>query len=233
KPKKADILKHSMAYVNEATWSIYDIARRNGGHIIRKTPPYHCELQPIEKIWACIKNKVAATTDGRHTLLSLKQTLDRLFISIPQSTFLAVWRGSIDQGRKYLLESEQEEEEEKAQGNNTQDGNNTNAINKPVYTNRNNNDIHHSQYKQKDAPFDTEAVLGDLSEEMWTMTLNTIINRDILSDNTPNGHNNDEEGGIDDDIDEVEEEPLVRRQRQTVSVSSLLNLTNDDPQQLE
>ncbi|KAG0379357.1 hypothetical protein BGX24_000773, partial [Mortierella sp. AD032] len=63
KPKKIDIQKFSKEYVEKSTWTIYDIARRNGGHIIRKTPPYHCEPQPIEKIWACVKNRVAATTD--------------------------------------------------------------------------------------------------------------------------------------------------------------------------
>ncbi|KAF9538518.1 hypothetical protein EC957_006692, partial [Mortierella hygrophila] len=235
KPKKADIQKHAKIYVDEATWSIYDIARRNGNHIIRKTPPYHCELQPIEKIWACIKNKVAATTNGRHTLLSLKQTLDHLFFSIPQETFLAVWRGSIEQGRKYWFESEEEREkegEEEAQEKGTKDDNNANKANK---NNRNNNDIHHAQHIQKDAPFDVESILGDLSVPMWTMTLNTLNNKDILFASTPNGHNNDEEAGVDPSIVEVEEEeeeeePLIRnRSRQTIPIFKLVNLTNYDP----
>ena len=59
-PRKKDMEPHVRAYVRESTWTIYAIAKQYGGHVIRKTPSYHCELQPIEKIWACVKNKVAA-----------------------------------------------------------------------------------------------------------------------------------------------------------------------------
>ncbi|KAF9152443.1 hypothetical protein DFQ26_000905 [Actinomortierella ambigua] len=100
-PKKKDIEPHVKAYIQESTWSIYSIAKRYGGHIICKTPPYHCELQPIEKIWACAKNKVASITDGRFTLLSLKRTLIPLFSAIPESTFLRLWNGSIREGIEY------------------------------------------------------------------------------------------------------------------------------------
>ena len=35
-----------------------EMARRNNKVVLR-LPPYHCELNPIELIWAQIKNKVA------------------------------------------------------------------------------------------------------------------------------------------------------------------------------
>jgi len=64
-PRKKDIEPHVKAHVQDSTWAIYAIAKQYGGHIIRKTPSYHCELQPIEKIWACVKNRVAAVTNGQ------------------------------------------------------------------------------------------------------------------------------------------------------------------------
>ena len=234
KPKKADIQKFSKEYVEKSTWTIYDIARRNGGHIIRKTPPYHCELQPIEKIWACVKNKVAATTTGQHTVISLKQKLDFLFTSIPQSTFLAVWRGSIEECRSYLFDDDDDDDEKNKNDNATEP-------NIPAKPKRSFNDSHLVQYSQSDAAFDTEAELGFLqekAEEWWTMTLNTVVNQDILFDSTPTGHNNDEEAGLDPGIDEVEEKEdeededdrLIRTRRpQAVPISRLLNMTNDNP----
>ncbi|KAF9927259.1 hypothetical protein FBU30_003370 [Linnemannia zychae] len=50
-----------------------------------KTPPYHCELQPIEKIWAIVKNIVASKTTGNMTPLGLKQMLVELFFGIPNN----------------------------------------------------------------------------------------------------------------------------------------------------
>ncbi|OAQ24467.1 hypothetical protein K457DRAFT_1899225 [Linnemannia elongata AG-77] len=95
-----------------AKWpdTIYAIAKQYGGHVIRKTPPYHCELQPIENIWACVKNKVAALTNGLHTSLSLKRTLISLFFSIPESTLLRVWNESI-KGIQYWTAAEMEKAE--------------------------------------------------------------------------------------------------------------------------
>ncbi|KAF9538349.1 hypothetical protein EC957_006887, partial [Mortierella hygrophila] len=75
-------------------WTIYAIAEQYGGYIIRKSNPYHCERHLIEKIWACIKNKVAALTNGKHTSLSLKITLARLHYTNSKSTFLSVWNES-------------------------------------------------------------------------------------------------------------------------------------------
>ena len=37
----------------------YDIARDHGDHKIAWTPAYHPELQPIERLWAAVKNEIA------------------------------------------------------------------------------------------------------------------------------------------------------------------------------
>ncbi|KAG0356099.1 hypothetical protein BGX24_006488, partial [Mortierella sp. AD032] len=218
-PKKRDIEPHVKAYIQASTWTIYAIAKQYGGHIIRKTPPYHCELQPIEKIWACVKNKVAALTNGQHTSLSLKRTLIRLFFTIPESTFLSLWNESIRQGIQYWTAAEEDKAEKKeverptAQGGSSSSNNNAN----------NDNNI-----------FDDEAVLGDLSEKMWTLTVDFINNQDNIDkhvqfNKTPDGED-DEDAGVDPDIDEDEEdEPLVdNRQAQRNQHLSLAFLLNPD-----
>jgi len=54
-------------------YRIIDIARDNGGHEIQWTPPYHPELQPIERVWACVKNEIA-----RMPVLGIAELLKRL-----------------------------------------------------------------------------------------------------------------------------------------------------------
>jgi len=50
KPTKQELKDHLVTLDDESTYSIVDIAKENGDHEIFRTPPYHCELQPIEKI---------------------------------------------------------------------------------------------------------------------------------------------------------------------------------------
>ena len=54
-------------------YRIIDIAKDNGGHQIQWTPPYHPELQPIERVWACVKNEIA-----RMPVLGIAELLKRL-----------------------------------------------------------------------------------------------------------------------------------------------------------
>ena len=54
-------------------FSCVEIAKRYD-HQISYTPPYHCELQPIESIWAVVKGEVASL--GPHpNLLSVRNKL--------------------------------------------------------------------------------------------------------------------------------------------------------------
>ncbi|KAI1318577.1 hypothetical protein EDD11_006268 [Mortierella claussenii] len=48
--------------------------RENGGHKTFKSPSYHHELQPIEKMWT-VKTMVAAHTIANMKALRLKQLL--------------------------------------------------------------------------------------------------------------------------------------------------------------
>ncbi|OAQ28301.1 hypothetical protein K457DRAFT_126709 [Linnemannia elongata AG-77] len=202
-PRKKHYENLVKSYVQKSTWSIYTIAKQYGGHIIRKTPPYHCELQPIEKIWGCVKNKVASSTDGNHTALSLKRTLVHLLHSIPQSTFISLWMDTIKTGIAYWdaavkvresivpanpVDSSDEEEEEVQEGDKHIPSNGNNIMDN--ITNMNNN----NQEQIDDNIFDDEWVLGDLSEEMWKLTVDIVNNQDktdnrgIIFERTPDDH---------------------------------------------
>ncbi|KAF8939919.1 hypothetical protein BGZ58_008305, partial [Dissophora ornata] len=106
KPTKKDLLQYIKNIGDDKTaYTIYVIAAANGHHRIFKTPPYHCELQPIEKIWAVVKSAVAANMRGKMKTATLKRMLDRYFTALPQSTFESVWRNSVRIGHAHGWEA--------------------------------------------------------------------------------------------------------------------------------
>ncbi len=66
KPELVEVLRK---VVPEPIYSIDEIARSKG-HEVFRTPPYHPELQPIERCWGVVKNHVARKSDF---------TMDNLF----------------------------------------------------------------------------------------------------------------------------------------------------------
>ncbi|KAF9346502.1 hypothetical protein BGX34_003850, partial [Mortierella sp. NVP85] len=58
-PTKVELLEHVKNIDHPPSYTIKKITEENGSQIIFKTPPYHCELQPIEMIWGIIKNMIA------------------------------------------------------------------------------------------------------------------------------------------------------------------------------
>ena len=70
KPELLELVK-----INKETvpFSCVEIAKRYD-HQILYTPPYHCELQPIEGIWTVVKREIASS--GSHpNLLSVRNKL--------------------------------------------------------------------------------------------------------------------------------------------------------------
>ncbi|KAI8348197.1 hypothetical protein B0O80DRAFT_502126 [Mortierella sp. GBAus27b] len=47
-PTKAELLAYVKSIDHPPSYSIKTIVEQNGGHMTFKTPPYHCEIQPIE-----------------------------------------------------------------------------------------------------------------------------------------------------------------------------------------
>ena len=67
----------------EPTYEIDSIVKRYGHHVMR-TPPYHPELQPIEKCWAVVKNEVARNCD--FTMDNLLIKLENAFEKVTAET---------------------------------------------------------------------------------------------------------------------------------------------------
>ena len=70
-------------------YACYEIANRYG-HRIVITPPYHCELQPIEKVWSMAKTPLAYNPDLNETAMKLKAKLEEILKSLPEKSLLSV-----------------------------------------------------------------------------------------------------------------------------------------------
>ncbi|XP_054267154.1 uncharacterized protein LOC128989301 [Macrosteles quadrilineatus] len=73
---KAELLTRIPAHLRLAakTYKIDKIAE-DCGHTVLRLPPYHCELNPIELVWAKVKNEVARTNTD-YSLKSVETLLD-------------------------------------------------------------------------------------------------------------------------------------------------------------
>ncbi|CAB5395250.1 unnamed protein product [Rhizophagus irregularis] len=71
-------------------------------HEVSFTPPYHCELQPIEGIWSVVKGEVAHS--GPHpNLLSVRNTLLNAFKKkITSQVIIGFWRRALKNAKEYL-----------------------------------------------------------------------------------------------------------------------------------
>ncbi|XP_072397434.1 uncharacterized protein [Diabrotica undecimpunctata] len=70
--------------VNKDKYNIYvtDEMAKTNGQIVLRLPPYHCELNPIEKIWAQVKNEVAL----KNTTFKLKEVKKLLLQALENVT---------------------------------------------------------------------------------------------------------------------------------------------------
>ena len=100
-------MDHVKSTDHPPSYTIKKIAEENGSHIIFKTPPYHCELQPIEMIWGIIKNMIAFNSQGKTTAADLKKMLDRYFVRITREMFISVWMKTIKTSLRYTVSSDQ------------------------------------------------------------------------------------------------------------------------------
>ncbi|GBC22902.2 hypothetical protein H257_11777 [Rhizophagus irregularis DAOM 181602=DAOM 197198] len=75
-------------------------------HEINFTPPYHCELQPIEGVWSVVKGEVARS--GPHpNLLSVRNTLLNAFKEkISSKVIVGLWRRALKNAKEYFESDE-------------------------------------------------------------------------------------------------------------------------------
>ncbi|OQR85840.1 hypothetical protein ACHHYP_11297 [Achlya hypogyna] len=73
---------------------------RSWGHRVLYTPPYHPELQPIEVVWAVVKNRIAM--DPATTLPDLGSKLESSFAQVHTNTWTGAYRKALYFEDKYL-----------------------------------------------------------------------------------------------------------------------------------
>ena len=85
------------------------------GHFVKYTPPYHPELQPIEKIWGNIKNKIAADPVTKGGMPELKRRIEEGKDDIEQRHWMAFRRLATEKEdlyKKQVLDVDEDSEEE-------------------------------------------------------------------------------------------------------------------------
>jgi hypothetical protein len=99
---KSTVLDLAQQLKQSATrqYVVYSICRQFG-HTAKLTPPYHPELQPIERVWCAVKNPIANNPCG--TMTELQAALRTNFRDLVNHTVLvSTYRQSKEWEDKYL-----------------------------------------------------------------------------------------------------------------------------------
>ncbi|CAB4410029.1 unnamed protein product [Rhizophagus irregularis] len=99
--RKPELLELVQMHKEKVSFTCVEIAKQYG-HEVFYTPPYHCELQPIEGVWAVVKGEVARS--GPHpNLLSIRNTLlDAFKNKINSKVILGLWRKTLKNAKAYF-----------------------------------------------------------------------------------------------------------------------------------
>jgi hypothetical protein len=101
--RKMQLLARIPAEYKRPRYASLDIAERYG-HLVLFTPPYHPELEPIEIVWAVIKNKVAE--HPAKTMAELGEKLIDGFRRVTQKTWLGARKKTTSQEDAYWRSAE-------------------------------------------------------------------------------------------------------------------------------
>ena len=96
---KAELLELARHHRQPNQYACVAIAR-SWGHKVLYTPPYHPELQPIEVVWAVVKNRIAF--DPATTLPELGSKLQVSFAQVHTGTWTGAYRKAQSNEDKYL-----------------------------------------------------------------------------------------------------------------------------------
>ena len=77
---KAELYELCCRFAPKPEFSLDKLAFEKG-HTILRTPPYHPELQPIEKCWGVVKNHIAANNDFT-SMEKVKSLLEEGFLKV-------------------------------------------------------------------------------------------------------------------------------------------------------
>jgi transposase len=99
---KAMLYEKIKANRQRVSYACVEIAREYG-HALQYTPPYHCELQPIEGVWGVAKNQVGAEARPDDTAITVRNRLLHAFegVNKEKNILLSLWRKSVAHCREY------------------------------------------------------------------------------------------------------------------------------------
>ena len=98
--RRPELLELVKRHKEKVPFACVEIAKQYG-HQIFFTPPYHCELQPIEGVWAVAKNEVARS--GPHSnLLDIRNKLLHAFNEkITSKVIVGFWKRALAKAKEY------------------------------------------------------------------------------------------------------------------------------------
>lgn len=104
---KSELLEKCKRFAGKPEFRLDRLAATKKITILR-TPPYHPELQPIERCWAVVKNHIANNCD--FTMNGLRNRLPEAFSKVTATTCRKIIAKVVDQENKYWEEDEKLDE---------------------------------------------------------------------------------------------------------------------------
>jgi transposase len=93
-PTKKTLLQAIKDLRIKPQFACYDISTLHGNRLLF-TPPYHPEVQPIERIWAMVKNPIAYNPDPEETASTLREKLVSSLKNVPEKSLHSAWKKSV------------------------------------------------------------------------------------------------------------------------------------------
>lgn len=88
-------------------YATQEIAKKHQHHLFF-TPPYHPELQPIEKIWGVVKNAISKRTF--QNIAELEMAVEQVFMeNVTEDTWIGSWKKTLRYEETYLQNFETDE----------------------------------------------------------------------------------------------------------------------------
>ncbi|GBB86558.1 hypothetical protein RclHR1_12990007 [Rhizophagus clarus] len=103
--RKPELLELVKMNKEKVPFSCVKIAEQHE-HEVSFTPPYHCELQPIEGIWVVVKGEVARS-ESHPNLLSVRNTFLNAFKKkINPQIIIGLWQRALKNAKDYFESDE-------------------------------------------------------------------------------------------------------------------------------
>jgi len=97
---KAELLELVRQNKEKVPFACVEIAKQHG-HRLFFTPPYHCELQPIEGVWAVVKGEVARSGPHKNLLEIRNKLLWAFKEKVNSKVIVGLWKRALNNAKDY------------------------------------------------------------------------------------------------------------------------------------